>query len=160
MKRLAGIFLNCQVTGVPVRSAFFSIPPKTGGAPTLLVFGGSQGARAINQAMIESLAGLRERIPGIHIIHQTGQRDYDHVLAAYQQSGISGEVHKFIDDMPGTFGRADLLVCRSGASTVGEITAAGKPAIFVPFPAAADDHQNVNARALERRGRGGGGRRK
>ena len=150
-------FPHCKVTGVPVRSAFFLIPPKTvssqvGGAPTLLVFGGSQGARAINQAMVESLGGLREKIPGIHIIHQTGQRDYDHVLAAYQQSGISGEVYKFIDDMPGTFGRADLLVCRSGASTVGEITAAGKPAIFVPFPAAADDHQNVNARALERAG--------
>ncbi len=145
-------FPNCRVTGVPVRAAFFSIPPKYGGVPTLLVFGGSQGARAINQAMIESLAGLREKIPGIYIIHQTGQRDYDNVLAAYQRSGISGEVHKFIDDMPGTFGRADLLVCRSGASTVGEITAAGKPAIFVPFPAAADDHQNVNARALERVG--------
>jgi UDP-N-acetylglucosamine--N-acetylmuramyl-(pentapeptide) pyrophosphoryl-undecaprenol N-acetylglucosamine transferase len=147
-------FPHCRVTGVPVRAAFFALPPKTGGVPTLLVFGGSQGARAINQAMttIESLAGLREKIPGVHIIHQTGQRDYDHVLAAYQQSRISGEVHKFIDDMPGTFGRADLLVCRSGASTVGEITAAGKPAIFVPFPAAADDHQNVNARALERAG--------
>ena len=150
-------FPNCRVTGVPVREAFFAIPPKSissevAGTPTLLVFGGSQGARAINQAMIESLAGLREKIPGIHIIHQTGQRDYDRVLAAYQQSGISGEVHKFIDDMPGTFGRADLLVCRSGASTVGEITAAGKPGIFVPFPAAADDHQNVNARALERAG--------
>jgi UDP-N-acetylglucosamine--N-acetylmuramyl-(pentapeptide) pyrophosphoryl-undecaprenol N-acetylglucosamine transferase len=145
-------FPHCTVTGVPVRAAFFSIAAKIGDPPTLLVFGGSQGARAINQAMIESLAGLREKIPGIHIIHQTGQRDYDHVLAAYQQSGISGEVHKFIDDMPGTFSRADLLVCRSGASTVGEITAAGKPAIFVPFPAAADDHQNVNARALERAG--------
>ena len=147
-------FPHCRVTGVPVRSAFFAIPPKTEGLPTLLVFGGSQGARAINQAMTttESLAGLRAKIPGIHIIHQTGQRDYDQVLAAYQQSGISAEVHKFIDDMPGTFGRSDLLVCRSGASTVGEITAAGKPAIFVPFPAAADDHQNVNARALERAG--------
>jgi UDP-N-acetylglucosamine--N-acetylmuramyl-(pentapeptide) pyrophosphoryl-undecaprenol N-acetylglucosamine transferase len=154
-------FPHCKVTGVPVRSAFFSIPAKTAhvltdveteDAPTLLVFGGSQGARAINQAMIESLAGLRAKIPGIHIIHQTGQGDYDRVLAAYQQSEISGEVHKFIDDMPATFGRADLLVCRSGASTVGEITAAGKPAIFVPFPAAADDHQNVNARALERSG--------
>jgi UDP-N-acetylglucosamine--N-acetylmuramyl-(pentapeptide) pyrophosphoryl-undecaprenol N-acetylglucosamine transferase len=145
-------FPHCKVTGVPVREAFFAIPPKTiskvGGPPTLLVFGGSQGARAINQAMTESLAGLRGKIPGIHIIHQTGQRDYEHVLAAYQQSGISGEVYKFIDDMPGTFGRADLLVCRSGASTVAEIAAAGKPAIFVPFPAAADDHQNVNARAL------------
>jgi len=147
-------FPHCRVTGVPVRAAFFSIAAKTDGPPTLLVFGGSQGARAINQAMttIESLAGLRTKIPGIHIIHQTGQRDYDHVQAAYQRSGISGEVHKFIDDMPGTFRRADLLVCRSGASSVGEITAAGKPAIFVPFPAAADDHQNVNARALERVG--------
>ena len=145
-------FPHCRVTGVPVREAFFDIPAKAGGVPTLLVFGGSQGARAINQAMMESLAGLRAKIPSIHIIHQTGQRDYDRVLAAYQQSGISGEVHKFIDDMPATFGRADLLVCRSGASTVGEITAAGKPAIFVPFPAAADDHQNVNARALERVG--------
>ena len=147
-------FPHCRVTGVPVRAAFFSIAAKTEGPPTLLVFGGSQGARAINQAMttIESLAGLRTKIPGIHIIHQTGQRDYDHVQAAHQRSGISGEVHKFIDDMPGTFRRADLLVCRSGASSVGEITAAGKPAIFVPFPAAADDHQNVNARALERVG--------
>ncbi len=145
-------FPNCRVTGVPVRPAFFDVPAKNGGAPTLLVFGGSQGAHAINLAMMESLTGLREKVPGIHIIHQTGQRDYEQVLAAYRESGISGEVHKFIDDMPDTFGRADLLVCRSGASTVGEITAAGKPAIFVPFPAAADDHQNVNARALERMG--------
>ncbi len=147
-------FPHCRVTGVPVRAAFFSIAPKSGGVPTLLVFGGSQGARAINQAMTtpESLRGLLANIPGIHVIHQTGQRDYDQVLAAYRQSGILSEVHKFIDDMPASFARADLLVCRSGASTVGEITAAGKPAIFVPFPAAADDHQNVNARALERAG--------
>jgi UDP-N-acetylglucosamine--N-acetylmuramyl-(pentapeptide) pyrophosphoryl-undecaprenol N-acetylglucosamine transferase len=145
-------FPNCKVTGVPVREAFFHIPAKSAGPPTLLVFGGSQGARAINQAMIESLPGLNQRIPGLHIIHQTGQRDYDHVLAAYEKAGVSGEVHKFIDDMPATFARADLLVCRSGASTVAEITAAGKPAIFVPFPRAADGHQNVNARALERAG--------
>jgi UDP-N-acetylglucosamine--N-acetylmuramyl-(pentapeptide) pyrophosphoryl-undecaprenol N-acetylglucosamine transferase len=146
-------FPHCKVTGVPVREAFFQIAAKVpGNRPTLLVFGGSQGARAINQAMIESLPGLRAKIPAIHIIHQTGQRDYDNVLAAYQQSGIFSETHKFIDDMPGAFARADLLVCRSGASTVGEIAAAGKPAIFVPFPRAADDHQNVNARALERVG--------
>ncbi len=145
-------FPHCKVTGVPVREAFFHIPPRVGGPPTLLVFGGSQGAHAINQAMVESLPGLRTKIPALHIIHQTGQRDYDSVLAAYQQSGISSEVHKFIDDMPATFACADLLVCRSGASTVGEITAAGKAAIFVPFPRAADDHQNVNARALERAG--------
>jgi len=180
-------FRNAKVTGVPVREAFFKIPPKvasqssagvsparesaaSAAVPTLLVFGGSQGAHAINQAMIQSLAGLRARVPALHIIHQTGQRDYEVVRAAYEQAGMlsataspnaapdatpataSAEVHKFIDDMPATFARADLLVCRSGASTVGEITAAGKPAIFVPFPHAADDHQNVNARALERAG--------
>lgn len=146
-------FRNAKVTGVPVREAFFQIAPKTLDAtPTLLVFGGSQGAHAINQAVIESLPGLRQKIPALHIIHQTGQRDFDQVQSAYQRAGISAEVHKFIDDMPATFARADLLVCRSGASTVGEITAAGKPAVFVPFPRAADDHQNVNARALERAG--------
>jgi UDP-N-acetylglucosamine--N-acetylmuramyl-(pentapeptide) pyrophosphoryl-undecaprenol N-acetylglucosamine transferase len=150
-------FHNCKVTGVPVREAFFNIAAKDAVAegkrvPTLLVFGGSQGAHAINQAMIESLPGLRANVPAIHIVHQTGQRDYDNVLAAYQKSGISSEVHKFIDDMPAIFARADLLVCRSGASTVAEIAAAGKPAIFVPFPRAADDHQNKNARALERVG--------
>jgi UDP-N-acetylglucosamine--N-acetylmuramyl-(pentapeptide) pyrophosphoryl-undecaprenol N-acetylglucosamine transferase len=146
-------FRSCKVTGVPVREAFFQIAPKIPeGTPTLLVFGGSQGAHAINQAMVESLPGLRAKIPALHIIHQTGQRDYEEVQAAYQRAEISAEVHKFIDDMPGAFARADLLVCRSGASTVGEITAAGKAAIFVPFPRAADDHQNVNARALERAG--------
>jgi UDP-N-acetylglucosamine--N-acetylmuramyl-(pentapeptide) pyrophosphoryl-undecaprenol N-acetylglucosamine transferase len=146
-------FPHCHVTGVPVRPAFFQIPVKAlGMQPTLLVFGGSQGARAINQAVIDSLPALRERTPELQIIHQTGERDYARVRAAYEQAGISGEVHKFIDDMPAMFARADLLVCRSGASTVAEITAAGKPAIFVPFPRAADDHQNVNARTLERAG--------
>ncbi len=146
-------FRNAKITGVPVREAFFQIGPKApDGIPTLLVFGGSQGAHAINQAMMESLAGLRAKIPAIHVIHQTGERDFESVQAAYQSAGISSEVHKFIDDMPATFARADLLVCRSGASTVGEITAAGKPAIFVPFPRAADDHQNKNARALENAG--------
>ena len=102
--------------------------------------------------MIESLPGLRAKIPAMQVIQQTGLRDYEAVLAAYQQSGMANEVYKFIDDMPAMFARADLLVCRSGASTVAEITAAGKPAIFVPFPRATDDHQNVNARALERAG--------
>jgi len=146
-------FPNCHVTGVPVRPSFFQIPPKPPGSePTLLVFGGSQGARAINDAMVDSLSGLRQRAPTLHIVHQTGERDFERVSLAYAQSNVSSEVHKFMDDMPGMFARADLLVCRSGASTVGEITAAGKPAIFVPFPRAADDHQNVNARALERVG--------
>lgn len=146
-------FRNCHVTGVPVRRAFFDIIPRRMGAtPTLLVFGGSQGAHAINQALVESLPGLLERIPGLEIIHQTGERDFAEVNDAYVRAGVQGEVARFIDDMPGKFSRADLVVCRSGASTVAEITAAGKPAVFVPFPRAADDHQNVNARALERAG--------
>lgn len=145
-------FPHCHVTGVPVRAAFFDILQRSQGAPTLLIFGGSQGARAINQAVTQSLPGLLERVPNLHVIHQTGERDFENVQSSYRKSSISAEVSKFIDDMPAMFARADLLVCRSGASTVAEISAAGKPAIFVPFPRAADDHQNVNARVLEKAG--------
>jgi UDP-N-acetylglucosamine--N-acetylmuramyl-(pentapeptide) pyrophosphoryl-undecaprenol N-acetylglucosamine transferase len=148
----AKYFRRPEVTGVPVRQAFFEIPPKRGGAPTVLVFGGSQGAHAINDAMIRCLPVLLREAPGIHIIHQTGERDYNDALAAYQSLGESTEVSKFIEDMPSAFARADLVVCRSGASTVAEIAAAGKPAVFVPFPRAADDHQRVNAEALVRHG--------
>jgi len=146
-------FQRCQVTGVPVRRAFFNLPPKpVGGPPMLLVFGGSQGAHAINETVISSAKTLNKQVPGIHIIHQTGERDYNDVQSAYQQSLARAEVFRFIEDMPGVFARADLLVCRSGASTVAEVTAAGKPAIFIPFPHAADDHQLRNAEALERAG--------
>jgi UDP-N-acetylglucosamine--N-acetylmuramyl-(pentapeptide) pyrophosphoryl-undecaprenol N-acetylglucosamine transferase len=142
-------FRKFEVTGVPVRPAFFEIPPKHPDAsPTLLVFGGSQGAHAINQATIAALPALREKIPGLDVIHQTGERDFSEAQAAYRAAGFNVEVSAFITDMPGVFARADLLVCRSGASTVGEVAAAGKPAIFVPFPRAADDHQKVNAQAL------------
>jgi UDP-N-acetylglucosamine--N-acetylmuramyl-(pentapeptide) pyrophosphoryl-undecaprenol N-acetylglucosamine transferase len=148
----AKYFRHAEVTGVPVRQAFFEIPAKRAGTPTLLVFGGSQGAHAINEAMIRCLPELRRQAPGMHIIHQTGERDYNDALAAYKSLGESAEVFKFIEDMPAAFARADLVVCRSGASTVAEITAAGKPAIFVPFPRAADDHQRVNAEALAQSG--------
>jgi len=148
----AHYFRHAEVTGVPVRQAFFEIQPKRGGTPTLLVFGGSQGAHALNDAMIRCLPVLQREAPGIHIIHQTGERDYNDALAAYQSLGESAEVFKFIEDMPKAFARADLVVCRSGASTVAEIAAAGKPAVFVPFPRAADDHQRVNAEALARHG--------
>jgi UDP-N-acetylglucosamine--N-acetylmuramyl-(pentapeptide) pyrophosphoryl-undecaprenol N-acetylglucosamine transferase len=148
----AEYFRHAEVTGVPVRQAFFEIAPKRGGAPTLLVFGGSQGAHALNDAMIRCLPVLLREAPGIRILHQTGERDYNDALAAYRSLGESAEVSKFIDDMPGAFARADLVVCRSGASTVAEIAAAGKPAVFVPFPRAADDHQRVNAEALARHG--------
>jgi UDP-N-acetylglucosamine--N-acetylmuramyl-(pentapeptide) pyrophosphoryl-undecaprenol N-acetylglucosamine transferase len=146
-------FRRCQVTGVPVRRAFFNLPPKPAGSPpTLLVFGGSQGAHAINEAVMNSLAALIEQVPEIHLIHQTGERDYNDAQAAYLRSRASAGVFPFIEEMPEMFGRADLLVCRSGASTVAEVTAAGKPAVFVPFPHATDDHQLRNAQALERAG--------
>jgi len=148
----ARYFRHGEVTGVPVRQAFFDIPFKSGGTPTVLVFGGSQGAHAINQAMIRCLPVLCREAPGIHIIHQTGERDYNDALAAYQSLADAVQVFKFIDDMPAAFARADLVVCRSGASTVAEITAAGKPAVFVPFPRAADDHQRINAEALAKHG--------
>jgi UDP-N-acetylglucosamine--N-acetylmuramyl-(pentapeptide) pyrophosphoryl-undecaprenol N-acetylglucosamine transferase len=152
----AKYFRNAEVTGVPVRQAFFEIPMKRGGRPTLLVFGGSQGAHAINEAMIRCLPELRRQASQIHIIHQTGERDYHDARAAYNSFTVSGdesaEVFKFIEDMPAAFARCDLIVCRAGASTVAEIAAAGKPAVFVPFPRAADDHQRVNAQALHRVG--------
>jgi UDP-N-acetylglucosamine--N-acetylmuramyl-(pentapeptide) pyrophosphoryl-undecaprenol N-acetylglucosamine transferase len=153
-KETADFFHHPSVTGVPVRPAFFQISTKAYEAtsPTLLVFGGSQGAHAINQAMMQSFPQLIRRIPGLHVIHQTGERDYNDVRSAFSRAGAAAEVHKFIDDMPAFFARADLVLCRSGASTVAEITAAGKPAIFVPFPLAADDHQRRNAEALERAG--------
>jgi UDP-N-acetylglucosamine--N-acetylmuramyl-(pentapeptide) pyrophosphoryl-undecaprenol N-acetylglucosamine transferase len=142
-------FRNCQVTGVPVRREFFKVPPRPSDArPTLLVFGGSQGAHAINQAVLGALPRLAESVPELRIIHQTGEKDYVGAQAAYLKQTIPAEVSPFIDDMPGAFARADLALCRSGASTVAEITAAGKPAILVPLPTAADDHQRYNAEAL------------
>jgi len=144
-------FRNAQVVGVPVRPEFFKAAAGEdagGRPPTLLVFGGSQGAHAINAAVTGAIGELQQQIPGLYLIHQTGERDYNEVQAAYTQAGASAEVSAFIDNMPEAFARADLLVCRSGASTVAEATAAGKPAIFVPFPQAADDHQRRNAEAI------------
>ncbi|SRR5579872_646789 len=149
----AKYFRNARVTGVPVRQAFFEIPSRPiNQPPTLLVFGGSQGAHAINQTVIASARALRERITPLRILHQTGERDYNDAMAAYSQNSGAFEAFRFIDDMPAYFSRADLIVCRSGASTVAEIAAAGKAAIFIPFPRAADNHQKRNAEALVRAG--------
>ncbi len=142
-------FRNCHVTGVPVRREFFRVPPRAVDAcPTLLVFGGSQGAHAINEAVLECLPALMKAVPEIYIIHQTGEKDYVGAQAAYLSAMVPAEVSPFIDDMPGAFARSDLVLCRSGASTVAEVTAAGKLAIFVPLPTAADDHQRHNAATL------------
>lgn len=142
-------FRRCTVTGVPVRQKFFEIPPRLmTDMPSLLLFGGSQGSHILNTVLVESLRELAGRVPGLHIVHQTGEKEYASVAKAYLDAGISAEVSPFIDNMSSAFAAADLLVCRSGASTVAEVTAAGKPALFVPFAGAADNHQLKNAELL------------
>jgi len=139
-------FRNAQVTGVPVRPEFFH-RGETAESKTLLITGGSQGARAINRAICAALPELA-KVPGLRIIHQTGERDFEETRAAYEKAGVEAKVSAFIQDMAAAFAEAALIVCRSGASTVAEVAAAGKPAIFIPFPFAADDHQTKNAEAL------------
>jgi UDP-N-acetylglucosamine--N-acetylmuramyl-(pentapeptide) pyrophosphoryl-undecaprenol N-acetylglucosamine transferase len=145
-------FRSFEVTGVPVRPAFFALPARRSQRPTLLLFGGSQGARALNRVLRESAAELLARIPGLQIVHQTGDREFEEVRNFYMEHRIDVEASAFIDDMPQRFADADLIVCRSGASTVAEIAAAGKCALFVPFPGAADDHQLRNAELLAQAG--------
>jgi len=146
-------FKNFRVTGVPVRKEFFTLPTRpVEAAPTLLVFGGSQGARAINDAVVKSVAGLKMAIPNLRIVHQTGPRQFDEIASTYKSAGVNVEVAAFIENMAQSFADADLIVCRSGASTVAEIAAAGKAAIFVPLPTAADDHQRKNAESLVAQG--------
>jgi UDP-N-acetylglucosamine--N-acetylmuramyl-(pentapeptide) pyrophosphoryl-undecaprenol N-acetylglucosamine transferase len=143
-------FSHAKVTGVPVRAEFFQ-PNADRQAKTLLVTGGSQGAKAINRAVTGGLPELA-KIEGLRVIHQTGERDYEETRAAYEKSGVAANVSPFIQDMANAYAHASLIVCRSGASTVAEIAAAGKPAIFIPFPFAADDHQMRNAQALATNG--------
>jgi UDP-N-acetylglucosamine--N-acetylmuramyl-(pentapeptide) pyrophosphoryl-undecaprenol N-acetylglucosamine transferase len=145
------------VTGNPVRRAFGRIPPRPPdeGPRHLLVFGGSQGSRALNRAMTAALPAFAARKGRLTLTHQTGEAALDEVTRAYRQAGLAeheGEVRPFIRDMAGAFERADLILCRSGATTVAELTASGRPAVLVPFPAAAHDHQTFNARRLEEAG--------
>lgn len=137
------------VTGNPVRAEFFEI----GDAPaedrlSLLVFGGSRGARSINRAMSAALPALAGLPRPLSIVHQTGTADEDEVRAAYRDFPWPHEVSAFLTDMPQRLAAADLVVCRAGASTLAELCAAGRPAILVPYPHAADDHQTRNAEAL------------
>jgi UDP-N-acetylglucosamine--N-acetylmuramyl-(pentapeptide) pyrophosphoryl-undecaprenol N-acetylglucosamine transferase len=144
---------KARVTGHPVRKAFFSVPPKMHAPPfTVLVFGGSQGSSAINQCIMGALPYFRPAVLPVRLIHQTGQRDYEVVRQAYAAHGVEGDIYPFIDNMPEAFARADLIVCRSGATTVAELAAAGRAALLIPLPGSADEHQLQNARALERVG--------
>ena len=144
------------VTGNPVRIDFARLAKKLRGEKLhLLIFGGSQGARAINEAMTGALPLIASKKDRLAITHQTGEREFEKVRGAYAEAGFDeAVVRAFIHDMANQFERADVLICRSGATTVAEVAAAGKAAIFVPFPFATDDHQRKNAEAFERAGAG------
>jgi UDP-N-acetylglucosamine--N-acetylmuramyl-(pentapeptide) pyrophosphoryl-undecaprenol N-acetylglucosamine transferase len=144
-------FSNCEVTGIPVRPRFFTIEPPTGSTPHLLVFGGSLGARIFNTKLPAIMPALLDAVPGLTVLHQCGARHVDATKAAYSASGADParwEVCPFFDDMPVRFKAAHLVLSRSGASTVAELAAAGKPALLVPFAQAADQHQRRNAEAM------------
>ena len=143
-------FHNAEVTGVPVRPEFFSLQPPQGD-PHLLIFGGSLGARIFNVHLPKLLPALLCAVPGLTVLHQSGARNAAATEAAYAATGADParwQVSPFLDDMPARFARAHLVMSRSGASTVAELAAAGKPALLVPFAAAADEHQRRNAEAM------------
>jgi len=144
---------KARVTGLPLRAAFHTVPAKKHEAPfTILILGGSQGSKAINDLMIECAPLLKRESEWLELVHQTGERDYNAVRQAFQEHGVTARVQAFIEDMPRALGQADLVVSRAGATAVAELAAAGRAALLIPFPAAADQHQLANARALERAG--------
>ena len=154
-----------RVVGTPIRRAFLDDDtpaddsPSHGRGPLLLILGGSQGARSINRAMTGAFPILARSHAGLRIIHQTGERDFEEVTAVYRaavqtlgSSVAEPEVAAFLFDVPRALKQADLIIGRSGATTVAEITACGKPAILIPFPHAIHGHQERNARVLEQAG--------
>jgi len=141
------------VTGCPVREDFQYVPPRMPAPPfRILITGGSQGARPINRAMRDALPHLADRKHDLHIVHQTGQREYDEVRGDYLQHEFNAQVRPFLTDMPARFAWADLVISRAGQTTIAEIAAVGRAALFIPFAGAADNHQLRNAQALERDG--------
>lgn len=148
-------FHNAEVTGMPVRSEFFSLEPPPEVPPHLLIFGGSQGARIFNNSMPKIIPALFSAVPGITVTHQSGPRFVAETEAMYRASGadpLFWTVKPFLDDMASRFARANLVLARSGASTVAELAAAGRPSLLVPFAAAADEHQKRNAEEMVRAG--------
>ena len=141
------------ISGNPVRPEFLGAAGSKESSPDaattrVLVFGGSQGAHAINMAMVEAAAVLAAQGPHLRITHQTGARDVEMVRAAYAETRLAVDVEPFLDDMGRRLGQADVVVCRAGATTLAEITAAGQAAILIPLPTATDDHQRKNAEAM------------
>lgn len=149
-------FRNARVTGIPVRREFFTIPARTQDQRLrLLVFGGSQGARVLNDVMPAIAGRLLEQFPSLTIVHQAGGRHGETTSAAYAAAGnYDGRlrIQPYLDGMVHEIAQADLIVCRSGASTVAELAAAGRASVLVPFAAAADDHQRKNADVLVQAG--------
>ena len=144
---------RAEVTGVPVRAEFFSLPAKAPGERmTTLITGGSRGSRTLNRAFAASWPLFGKEGVNVRFHHQCGDADRDELARSFAGTGLPGSVDAFIADMPAAFAEADLVVCRSGANAVAELAAAGKPSILVPFPFAADDHQKKNAEVLVRAG--------
>jgi UDP-N-acetylglucosamine--N-acetylmuramyl-(pentapeptide) pyrophosphoryl-undecaprenol N-acetylglucosamine transferase len=144
-----------EVSGIPVRKEFFDLPRKEhGGRFQVLITGGSQGSQRLNQAAVEALPILAARglLAALKFTHQTGAKEYNGVRSAYALHQAEADVTPFIDDMPRAFRDADLVICRAGASAVGELAAAGKASILIPFPFAADQHQLRNAEAMQAAG--------
>jgi UDP-N-acetylglucosamine--N-acetylmuramyl-(pentapeptide) pyrophosphoryl-undecaprenol N-acetylglucosamine transferase len=144
---------NAETVGNPVRPDIAAIEAPEqrlagrSGPIRLLVLGGSQGALALNEAVPAALALLPEEMrPTVR--HQAGERTLGRAQAAYREHGIDADLHAFFENMAEAYAWADMVICRAGALTVAELTAAGLPAIFVPFPAAVDDHQTANAQSL------------
>lgn len=141
------------LTGNPVRAAMENCPNLPAEKICLLVFGGSQGARAINRAVVAALPSLTEWREKLEIIHQSGQSDYAETVRGYSENGWPKvDVQPFIKDMAQAYAKATLVICRAGATTLAELTACGRPAVLVPYPHAAAGHQAVNARALAAKG--------
>ena len=146
-----------RVVGTPVRKEFLTQcrPPgreRQRGGHHVLVFGGSQGAKALNSAAIEGLPDLLKQRPHITVTHQTGEADHDRVSQAYRRAGVTATVLPFVYDMPAAINAADVVVARAGAMTVAELTTCGKPAILIPLPTAIYDHQMKNAKVMEAAG--------
>jgi UDP-N-acetylglucosamine--N-acetylmuramyl-(pentapeptide) pyrophosphoryl-undecaprenol N-acetylglucosamine transferase len=147
------------VAGNPVRPEFFEtdLPPEGGShsaasrRPRVLIFGGSQGAHAINMAMVEAAPRLAAD-GGVDITHQTGERDVELVRRAYRTAGLAARVEPFLDAMDREMKGADVIVSRAGSTSIAELTAVGRAAILIPLPTAADDHQTKNAEVLVRAG--------
>ena len=149
---------DAVVTGNPVRAEFFAAQrqPSTVNRQRLLIFGGSQGSRILNDAMTGALLFLSRLKDRLDIVHQTGPNELQKVQEAYRTSGAfpNARVVAYLDPIVDEIAAADLVVCRAGAMTIGELCAIGRPAIFVPFAAATNNHQELNARVVERAGGG------